>query len=267
MGVLLNISTSQGTCQFGPNSLEGYQTLSVYYNTVPIMSISGSLILFGRPKIFSIFPKQWREQGDNQQLISVNGSNFIPTGILTCLFKDYENITVRAASYVSFYEVTCPIPPYLHSPILYNVTVELFISNGDSYYSNNSTDFIYFPWCYGFPACGGDDRGICIHNNTGERPYCHCRTTGFDNLTYCFTCLPLHYGPNCLPCPDCHNGTCNDGYLGTGTCTCTFFYTGENCLDFWVNYAAPILGGIILIIIVVVLVLCCRKSTSQKKAP
>ena len=43
-----------------------------------------------------------------------------------------------------------------------------------------------------------------------------------------FYCQPGsgHYGPSCLPCPDCGAGYCADGILGNGTCFCGAGATG-----------------------------------------
>lgn len=71
--------------------------------------------------------------------------------------------------------------------------------------------------------CG---RGVCNRTNV-----CICEgnwTVGSDGA--CSLCLPGHYGTDCeFRCPNCHRGSCNDGALGDGKCTCNLGAWGEFC--------------------------------------
>ncbi|XP_071178471.1 uncharacterized protein [Mytilus edulis] len=64
------------------------------------------------------------------------------------------------------------------------------------------------------------DHGFCIRPDS-----CTCASafTGEN----CSLCIPLHWGNNCDPCPNCRNGECN---INTGTCDCFGAqWTGSFC--------------------------------------
>jgi len=58
---------------------------------------------------------------------------------------------------------------------------------------------------------------------------CSCNKPGFDPTSLCSSCLPDFFGPNCQSCPNCNNGTCNEGLNGDGTCICPPGYSGVQC--------------------------------------
>ncbi|KAH3691277.1 hypothetical protein DPMN_192027 [Dreissena polymorpha] len=72
--------------------------------------------------------------------------------------------------------------------------------------------------CINVNDCSG--HGFCIRPET-----CMCAVsfTGSN----CSSCQPLHWGPECRPCPDCKHGLCN---LSTGLCVCdTDNWAGALC--------------------------------------
>ncbi|XP_013386073.1 uncharacterized protein LOC106155684 isoform X2 [Lingula anatina] len=64
------------------------------------------------------------------------------------------------------------------------------------------------------------NNGICVEPN-------RCRCFPQYQGTSCSECSASHWGPQCLPCPDCVNGVCDQA---TGQCTCNGpNFTGELC--------------------------------------
>ncbi len=85
-------------------------------------------------------------------------------------------------------------------------------------------------------GCSGN--GVCAVVNSN--PVCVCNS-GFTGSS-CQSCMPNHYGSNCLECPGgaldpCSgNGVCNQGIIGTGVCSCSLGYTGTSCSSCSVGY-------------------------------
>ncbi|KAL3847724.1 hypothetical protein ACJMK2_018620 [Sinanodonta woodiana] len=91
-------------------------------------------------------------------------------------------------------------------------------------------------FCYGNGQCVGPDRCRCLDgwkgdeciyatcnnvNNCSDHGVCIrpnlCKCAGDFTGNDCSRCVPLHWGPDCKPCPACINGVCD---LNTGLCVC-----------------------------------------------
>ena len=73
--------------------------------------------------------------------------------------------------------------------------------------------------------CSG--HGACS-NETGA---CTCVSPSTTRWTgaACNECDKGFYGPNCAKCPDCGDGSRNDGTSGDGACTCNSGVWGSHC--------------------------------------
>ncbi|KAL3847722.1 hypothetical protein ACJMK2_018618 [Sinanodonta woodiana] len=91
-------------------------------------------------------------------------------------------------------------------------------------------------FCYGNGQCVGPNRCRCLDGWTGDeciyttcnnvnncsdhgvciRPNL-CKCAGDFTGNDCSRCVPLHWGPDCTPCPACRHGVCD---LNTGLCFC-----------------------------------------------
>lgn len=51
------------------------------------------------------------------------------------------------------------------------------------------------------------------------------------------SCFSGYFGAFCTQCPSCNNqGSCDDGFSGTGSCICTIPYQGTNCKQCVLGY-------------------------------
>jgi len=210
------------------------------------------LFFYGRPIISSIYPATFREQGGTT--ISVYGSGFLDTEIGKCSFN------ASIFTDVIYYNQTCIEchVPAVHSEIDFNSSVPFYVGNDNAYYNQQPNEILYYPFCYGFPPCGGDLKGHCNVTTPPVHPFCQCTTSGFDNATYCSNCLPDHYGHLCTPCNPCNHGTCNDGFDLDGSCTCDVGYTsllGPSCTFAWGLWIALPAGCLVVGIMVLACVI------------
>jgi len=89
------------------------------------------------------------------------------------------------------------------------------------YYGQNCTAC---PACNSHSSCnaGRSGNGSCICYPTftsSPTGLCDLCIQGFTG-TSCSQCLANRYGPNCLTCPLCGEGSCSQGINGTGACSC-----------------------------------------------
>ena len=71
----------------------------------------------------------------------------------------------------------------------------------------------------------GHDRCSEVHGT------CTCQASGAGHWTGsdCSAFASGYYGPSCTQCPECGDGSCNEGVTGDGWCTCVSDVYGPNC--------------------------------------
>ena len=84
----------------------------------------------------------------------------------------------------------------------------------DENYYRNGTLCLECPDCGLFGNCNINGTCTCQAGHSGDR---------------CELCCTSFYGNDCLPCPECVNGFCDSGKLGTGLCICAENYDGLLC--------------------------------------
>uniref|UniRef100_A0A6B2KYQ6 IPT/TIG domain-containing protein n=1 Tax=Arcella intermedia TaxID=1963864 RepID=A0A6B2KYQ6_9EUKA len=239
------------TMTLTPSSLIGPCSFSLYLDNRKLVSTSGvtSITMYGRPRISHFYPNIWREQGGfRRDKVHIFGSHFYPTGKGVCKYGT-ETVPVQ---FVNSTYVYCDIPA-VPEEIDVNTTVPFLVGNDAENFQLEVLNFTYFPYCYGDPVCGGEAKGNCTQV-PGIHPFCTCRTEGFNNSTYCFDCLPLHYGFECDACRNCHFGTCLEGYEGSGDCQCSWFafWTRDCSWNWGLQVMTPAVGGVLLIILIII---------------
>ncbi|PRP84278.1 type A von Willebrand factor domain-containing protein [Planoprotostelium fungivorum] len=135
-------------------------------------------------------------------------------------------------------DTSCKNPQYI--PITWNKPVAGYYSicaGVSQTFTNPPTSMNGSQYCINLvvsaPRCGSGTTNtsnpVCTSSNSFSTAACCICPAGFDPASGCTSCKRGFFGASCTPCPNCNNGTCNDGTNGDGSCLCNPGWLGTNC--------------------------------------